>query len=170
MNSLRYSMVVVLISSSLCHGFTSTSLKHASKGIGKLGLGVICATAGASLATIEVEVNGVPRKALFRYAEKSLDDFYDYGLRDGLFRQPGAFYLSSYLMLTASLASSIGMSGYGTYKCVASACKSFKDAWNTRKKPSTQTGSGSSKIPAKESQKVELQPKDERLDVSNLLR
>ena len=166
MKLLWYSLLVGMVSNSLCYGFTHESIIHASAGAGKLGLGLICAAAGASAATMRTpgtynmlcDVTRISRNHLQRE-----------GITSFLFTKTGSICLDPALTMGISIVSFIGVSGYGTYKCVASASESFKKAWSVRKEPPTQAEVESLEILANVPQQDELKGSEETVKGSKCI-
>ena len=166
MKLIRYGILALLTSSPLCQGFTSASIKYASVGVGKLGLGLLCANAGMSVALMTAPDPALAsrgyspahnsRNLFLLYAKDSFTTLSTKGVRKFLCKQKG-FGLNDDLSMTLTVASMIGICAYGTCKCVASAGKSFKEAWYGRKKPSNQIISTASEsvttVPSKDTLK-----------------
>lgn len=160
MKVIRYSLLVVLVSSSFCHGFTAASIKHGSAGVGKLGLGLICATVAASALTMRIGSSNI----MCHTTQCALSNLHNEGITSFLFTKTHSICLDVHLTMSITIASMIGMSGYGAYKCVASAGESFKEGWATRKEPTNRTDFDSSEIPATLSQTSEVNTHYEEVD------
>lgn len=159
MKLIRYCIIAVLVSSSLCHGFIPSTVKHGGAGIGKLGVASFC------MFTV---ISSVLKKAswseLKEGADPDLDDSYDYFEENWLkcsvldtyyrFKHCGlkGMRTSSTTPLmhfalndTINLVVPICFLTYGAYRCTSSAGKSFKEAWNSLKKTPDRVNAESSK-------------------------
>ena len=170
MKLIRYSMLVLLVSNPLCYGFTGAGIKHASAGVGKLGLGLICATTGVSVATMTVMDQGRRENLFCVYGKDSFErlqnSFQDGDFAYFLFKNYGSLLLDNDLSMVLSMSTMLGLCSYGTYKCLISAGNSFKEAWKGEKKLTNSLTSDSSKT-EEASESLELKhPEQEDLQGS----
>lgn len=132
MKLLRYCIVTALIiTSTLCQGFSSSTLKHVGQGLGATGLGFMSAYVAGSVLLADEKNDGTYKLHLLPKIIKRT------GLKlitcnNGSFDDNFKYLLGGEVTICFGLLSLLGLSTYGASKSFAYAYQSFKKAYTEK--------------------------------------
>ncbi len=165
MKVVHYVALALLASSPLCYGITSHTLKHASSGMGKTFLGLICAHVAVSTALAEAVFvsSNEPQNVLLVNGEWCHWNFEQNGIRGLLFEKGQGPWINEDLICLLSRVTFMGCSAYAAGKCCASAYHSLKRAYN-QKESASQPKSGHFNPVSKQSQDEQVEAVNESVE------
>ena len=132
----RYILVALMVSSSFCYGLNSSRIKHTTIGVGKLGLAALCAYMGTSTYNRKMVELEWDCKDIFKDKENS----------DVFFQDRNSILMNYHVNMATTFLFFTGACAYGACRGIYSAGKSFKEAWNAGKKPSSESATQSSSL------------------------